>query len=131
MSNIYIFTGSIFKSSNRGLNWSNIGAPGAITSIVPYHDKIFISTAYDGIYKYDPTLPIYIGNNYFPLHLGNIYQYFESASNYYFTYYDIDIQLFPGKQLLIVIPDFNYSGWMRYSEGDKKIYKFDSSDLVS
>jgi hypothetical protein len=127
MSNIYISIGYIYKSSNSGLSWSKIGAPDVVTSIVPYHDIIFIST-FGGIYKYDPALPIYVGNNYSPLHLGNMYQYFETSYNHYFTHYNIDTTTINRDTVINNNTYFNYSGWRRYSEADKKIYIFVNSN---
>jgi hypothetical protein len=60
-----------------------------------------------------------------------MYQYFETNSNNYFTGYTINTTTITRDTVINSNTYFNYSGWMRYSDGDKKIYKFvNPNDLV-
>ncbi|MDR3609995.1 MAG: T9SS type A sorting domain-containing protein [Ignavibacteriaceae bacterium] len=77
-----------------------------------------------GISVFNFPQSVYVGNNYLPLHLGNTYQYFKSYSNNYFTSYIIDTTTITRDTVINNNTYFNYSGLMRYSESDKKIYKF-------
>lgn len=71
---------------------------------------------------------VYIGNNYYPQHEGNVYQYIMDESDYYNHYYDLLIRTIARDTLN---HDYFYDNltyrWLRYSETDKKIYVRTSS----
>jgi hypothetical protein len=123
-TNIYVGYNSIYQSSDSGVNWNHMGGPSrGITSINPFHDKIYIASN-GGVYKYDPSIPLYVGSNYFPMQVGNADQFIlktkgsGGVQNYYLINHIIE------KDTLINA--YNYflydSEWLRYSEEEKKIF---------
>ena len=122
-NNLYGGYRSIIKSTNGGLEWTNLGGDLNLEGIYPFGDIVYLAAA-EGIFKYDPLIPIYIGNNYFPLHLGNIWQYLSYSSsmrdpNNYELVEDRIIR----DTLINNYKYYSYrSNWVRYSEVDKKIF---------
>lgn len=125
-NNVYYAHHGIYKSTDSGSNWSYLGGPNYIKAICTINNKIFLGT-YDGIYRYDPDMPIYVGNNYLPLQVGNKWQYF-GTEEYYFqgiTSYSYFLTLVSVNSDTVIngIKYYKYhSDWVRYSEEDKKIY---------
>jgi photosystem II stability/assembly factor-like uncharacterized protein len=132
-NNLYLGVRVLLKSSNGGLNWTNYGGQFySLNGIAVYNDNIFVATE-GGIFHFDQTIPIYVGSNYFPLHLGNIWQYLSYSSSYRDPdNYELE-QNWIEKDTLInnykyysyksIWDDFIYKNkWVRYSEVDKKIF---------
>ncbi len=125
-NNIYYAYYGVFKSTDFGASWDNLGGPDHINSICVNNEKIFLAT-YDGIYRYNPYMPIYVGNNYLPLQVGNKWQYYGTEVSYFqgITYYSYYLSMVSVNSDTVIngIKYHKYhSDWVRYSEDDKKIY---------
>ena len=126
-NNLYYGYHGLYKSTDQGITWSYMGGPSYIRSICSINNKIFLGT-YDGIYRYDPDIAPYVGNNYLPLHIGNKWQFRgKDYSGYWLTNHEISADT--------LIGDFKYykflNNWVRYSEDDKKIYAwYNDADCV-
>jgi photosystem II stability/assembly factor-like uncharacterized protein len=140
--NLYLGAKTIVKSSNTGITWTNYGGQFySLNGIAVYNDNIYIATD-GGIFYYDQSIPIYVGSNYFPLHLGNTWQYLSYSSSYRDpANYKLEQNLIEKDTLVnnykyysykSIWDDFIYKNkWVRYSEVDKKIFIRDGdSDKV-
>lgn len=129
--NIYYAYGRVYKSTDHGSNWKNMGGPYWVQSIVTFNDKVLLAT-YDGIFRYDPSTPIYVGNNYFPLKKGVQLQYLRSSVaidiyNYSILNYEIKKDTIINNKGYVLYKN----NWARYSEEDKKIWIwYNDSDRV-
>jgi photosystem II stability/assembly factor-like uncharacterized protein len=122
LNSIYFYCNNLFKSTDYGASWITLGIPSIISSIVPYNGVLYISSD-NGIFKYDPSIPIYIGNNYMPLSIGNKFQYLETISFGGFSSYNTYTRIVSSDTIINSLKYFNYGdNWMRYSESDKKLY---------
>lgn len=131
MYNLYAGANSVIKSTNSGLDWTNLGGQFEIKGMSVCNNKIYLAT-YGGLYKYDPSIPIYVGSNYFPLHVGNVWQYLHYSVGIDIHHYSLN-QMFIEKDTLINnISYYRYKDqWVRYSETEKKIFIRDKdSDRV-
>lgn len=123
--NIYYSFGPVYKSTDMGLTWTNMGGPGGVKSIFLYEDKILLATGY-GIYRYDPSYtppPVYVGNNYFPLGVGCKQQFLEESNFIGVQYNSLD-QVDIIEDTLIQNLKYIFYGdkLLRYSEEEKKIW---------
>lgn len=123
---LYYANTKVFKSSDEGENWSNMGGPSYIRCILLDGDRIYIGTS-NAIYRHDPSIPIYVGNNYLPLNIGNRWQFIGKGTssyqgNLYYGYWLAEIEV-TDDSLINGTKYYKYlNDWVRYSEEDKKIY---------
>lgn len=123
-NNLYYVQRFLLKSSDSGLNWTLYGGPFyTFNGITVANNNMYIAT-YEGIFHYDQSIPIYVGNKYFPLHLGNTWQYLS----YYSSYgdpnsYELVEDRITTDTLINNSQYYSYRRkWVRYSEVDKKIF---------
>jgi hypothetical protein len=130
-SNLYAGRNSVIKSTNGGLDWTNLGGQFEIKGMSVCNNKIYLAT-YGGLYKYDPSIPIYIGSNYFPLHVGNVWQYLHYSVGIDIHHDSLHQMLIENDTLINNISYYLYKDqWVRYSEAEKKIFIRDKdSDRV-
>lgn len=125
-NNLYYGYYGLYKSTDQGLIWSYLGGPSYVSCILIDSNRIFLGT-YNSIYRYDPDRPIYVGNNYLPLRVGNKWQYYGTEVYYamgiYYYYYYLSLVSIDSDTLINQNKYYKYhSDWVRYSEEDKKIY---------
>ena len=143
-NNWYLNEAYILKSTNNGATWTSLGGEYLNMKVKVFGDNLYLASA-NGLFKYDPSYPIYVGNNYFPLKVGNKWQFIYDNYSYSIgpTYHLIqqievinDTLIKGHKYFKIKSIDgntyFDYDNrWIRYSEDDKKIYTWSSdSDAV-
>lgn len=99
-----------------------------------YLGRLIFAVGRDGILVYDPNKKPYLGKNYFPLSVGNKWQYFSQITNMYQTarYYDMTIDSVIADT---TIGNYKYykmlqdkNAWYRYSENDKKTYVYSNGN---
>jgi len=134
-NNLYYAYNRVYKSTDEGSTWNNMGGPSSIRCLLADQERIFIGTS-KFIYRHDPSIPIYVGNNYLPLNIGNRWQFIgkETTSyqgNLYYGYWLTEIEV-TDDTLIDGLKYYKYlNDWVRYSEEDKKIYVwFENSELV-
>ena len=121
------------RSSDNCLNWTYIGpvVSGWVGSFAFVDSLIFAATT-KGIYLHDPSVVPYIGDNYFPLSVGNIWQfnrmcyiYFSGNTEYYV---DRDT-IISDKKYYHIQGEVN--DWVRYDNEEDKFYlRWNDSDYV-
>jgi len=97
-----------------------------------FKDSIIFAGTEQGLYRFDPNVYTYIGNNYFPLNIGNKWQYFYSENS---GYHNIVIDSVVADTVANNMEYFKLQGlkndWVRYSEIDKILYiRWNDSDYV-
>ena len=125
--------GGIIKSTNEGEDWSNLGGKFNSVRRIKVHKNIIYIASSNGIFKHDPLAHVYVGSQYFPMHVGNRWQYFSSSSiqdiqSYSCYHFNIDKDTLINRHKY-----FKYlNSWMRYSEEKKQLFKFwkDSDRVV-
>ena len=134
-NNIYFAYDKVYKSTDGGSNWTDIDGPSWPQSILFLDDKILLAT-YSGIYRYDPATPVFSGDNYIPLNVGNQYQFIESGYALGTVWYYLRYGAIPNDTLINNQRYFNFyiensNHWLRYSESDRKLYEwFNETDLL-
>lgn len=126
-NNLFYGYHGLCKSTDQGISWSYLGGPSYIKSICTLNNKIFLGTD-NGIYRYDPDITPYIGNNYLPLHIGNKWQFRgKDYSGYWLRTLVVN-----DDTLINNIKYYKFlNNWVRYSEDDKKIYAwYNDKDYV-
>ena len=130
-----IFYGSwygIHESLDSCVNWIYRGLTGDIRRIAILDTIIFAGGIGSGIYKYDPSFVPYVGNNYYPLNIGNKWQYFYYTS---WGYENIYLDSVVADTSIGNLKYFKLEGlrndWVRYSDDDKKLFiRWNDSDYV-
>ena len=133
---IYAGYHKVFKSTDNGLIWGDMGGPSNINAIDTYGENVYLSTN-SGVYRYDPdvTPPTYEAN-YVPLSVGNKWQYLsvESTNFEWFTY-SIDTMEVIADTIILNKRYFrldDVGDWIRFSDQDQKLYIFwNDSDYVN
>ena len=133
---IYAGYYEVFKSTDNGLTWNNMGGPSNITAIDTYGENVYLST-YSGVYRYDPNfIPPTYEANYVPLNVGNKWQYLNvKVTNYEWYYYSIDTMEVIADTIIsnkkyFKLDDVN--DWIRFSYPDQRLYIFwNDSDYVN
>jgi Secretion system C-terminal sorting domain len=125
---IYAGYEDVYKSTNNGLNWNNLGGPGNITAIDTYGENIYLAT-YSGVYRYDPDVspPTFEGSNYFPLSVGNKWQYIRTTydsdgPSYLLTMESVEYDTLIANDVYHKMTDF--SDLIKYSVDDKILYLY-------
>jgi hypothetical protein len=125
----------VYRSTDNGQNWVNLGGPSNITAIKKFGENIYLGT-YSGVYRYNPDiLPApFAGKNCFPLNANNKWQYLHLDSwangDYYnLRYYFVEIDTLINNKNYFKLNTIN--DLVRFSESDKIIYKrWNDSDYV-
>lgn len=118
---------SIIKSTNWGLNWTSLGGGFyGMEAIEVFKEKVYLANS-SGIYRYDPAIPTYVGNNYFPLNSGNIWQFITHTigidiHSYSLVEYSVVEDTLINDEKYYKYSSRNENKWMRYSEHDKKAW---------
>ena len=123
-NNLYYWMRVILKSSDSGLNWTIYGGQFyTFNGMVGDDNDLYVATN-EGIYHYDQSMPIYVGNNYFPFHLGNTWQYLSYSSSMRDpNNYELVEDRITRDTIINNYKYYSYrSYWVRYSEVDKKIF---------
>ena len=135
---IYAGYDDVYKSTNNGLNWINLGGPGNITTIDTYEDKIYLST-YSGVYRFDPDVlpPTFEGSDYFPLNINNRWQYlkrnnYPEGTSYGLNYVSVDDDTIIENHHYYKVEELYYSEFIRYSTQDTILYfRWSNSDSIA
>ncbi len=124
-SNDNLFGGrysSIYKSSDEGYNWSDLGGAFDIREIKEYNDKIYVAAS-NGLFVFDPSISSYIGNNYFPMHLNNKWQFIVNELYIDKKSYSTNTFTIEKDSIINNQTYFLYNNkWLRYSEQEKKLF---------
>jgi len=140
LDNIYLdnqhvfYGGSVvggYRSYDNCLTWSFIGPINSSNAFAVIDSLVFVGTDH-GVFLYDPSHQPYIGQNYFPLTVGNKWQYFYKHSDGPKYVY---IDSVAADTIINNMKYFNVQGlkndWVRYSETDKKLYiRYNDSDYI-
>ncbi len=136
--NFYLVSDSIFYASgSNGLrsydfeNWNVIGPmdPNAPLAYAFVDSLIFAATV-SGVFKYDPSIQPYIADTYFPLEIGNTWQYHSYCTRNNPMYYvDRDTTILNHKYYYL---KGYYNDWVRYDTTENKLFvRYNDSDYVA
>jgi len=123
IGNIYSAYNNVYRTEDSGESWANLGGSVAINSISIYQDKIYVG-AERGLYRTDPSITPYYGENFLPLQAGNTWQFLCTRYTSWFGWDDwIEYKSVTEDTLIFNEKYYRYdSQWVRYSGGDNKIY---------
>lgn len=76
VGNIFFGYTGLYRSEDFCFTWEYLGTSSRIYKIFIKNKKIFLATS-GGLFRYDPDIIPYIGNNYLPLNVGNQWQFLE------------------------------------------------------
>ncbi|HSW53997.1 MAG TPA: T9SS type A sorting domain-containing protein [Ignavibacteriaceae bacterium] len=123
-----------YRSLDNCVTWTRIG-PAEPTFVEAYTfvDSLLFAGTSRGVYLHDPSFQPYIGDNYFPLALGNKWQFNKECSNsgsedntIYFVERDSIIM---GKNYYLLQGSIN--DWLRYDNDEDKLFlRWNDSDYV-
>jgi hypothetical protein len=119
------------RSLNNCASWTPVGPP-AETRPYAFVDSLVFAGSGDGVFLYNPSYQPYIGNDYFPLTVGNKWQfhrmcYSDFPSNSYY-YINRDTMINDNKYYLL---QGDINDWVRYDNNDDKLYlRWNDSDYV-
>jgi photosystem II stability/assembly factor-like uncharacterized protein len=129
-SELYYLSGGIYRSTDQGSSWEFLFGPylPQFYSIIFSGSKIFLGTSL-GIYRHDPDYQVYSGECYYPLAVGNKWQYFTrdewyGQGNYYYNYGTRIYEIFSDTLIGTDLYFKNKFGYIRSSKRDKKVYYF-------
>jgi hypothetical protein len=125
------YAGPNYRSLDKCVSWQFIGNPGA--NAYTFIDSLVYAGTNYGVYLYDPSYQPYIGDNYFPLAVGNKWQFHQECDNssdggntIYYVDRDTIIQ---DKQYYLIQGTIN--DWVRYdNDADKLFLRWNDSDYV-
>ncbi len=128
-----VYSGGGYRSLDSCLTWQYIGPtwPNDPNSFTFIDSIIFVGTPH-GVFKYDPTSHPYLAENYFPLNIGNIWQ-FNTQCNGDFAgnaiYYVEKDSIISGKKYFLLQGDVN--DWVRYDPIENRLFlRWNDSDYV-
>ena len=119
------------RSLDNCVSWTPVGPP-AQTRPYAFVDSLVFAGTDDGVFLYDPSYQPYTGDNYFPLAVGNKWQfnrmcYTDFSSNSYY-YVDRDTMIANKKYYLL---QGEINDWVRYDNNDDRFYlRWNDSDYV-
>jgi hypothetical protein len=130
-----IYSGPLgHRSVDNCVSWTLIGptSPSWVHTYTFVDSLIFAGTT-DGIYLHDPSYQPYLGDNYFPLAVGNKWQF----NRYCYTnfagntiYYVEKDTIISDKNYYLIQGDVN--DWVRYDNEEDKFYlRWNDSDYVA
>ena len=116
------YAGPNYRSLDNCVSWNYIGPSSDAHSFTFVDSLVFAGTS-DGVFLYDPSYQPYIGDNYFPLAVGNKWQfnrmcyiYFSGNTEYYV---DRDT-IISDKKYYHIQGEVN--DWVRYDNEEDKFY---------
>ncbi len=113
---------NIYKSSDDGISWNDLGGSFEANEIQEYNNKIYVAAS-GGLYLFDPTIPTYVGNNYFPMHLNNKWQFISDEFASRIWTYSAKTFSIEKDTTINNIKYYLYDNkWLHYSENEKKLY---------
>lgn len=121
------------RSLDNCLTWTYIGPNSSVYSYAFVDSLVFAGTS-NGIFLYDPSYEPYIGNNYFPLSVGNKWQFHNACmfsgleeNTIYYVEKDTIIE---NKRYYLVQGEIN--DWLRYDNDEDKLFvRWNDSDYVN
>jgi len=125
------YAGPAHRSLDNCYTWIGVG-PGSARAYVFIDSLVFAGTS-DGVFLYDPSYQPYIGNNYFPLAVGNIWQFNLECENYFSggntTYYVERDTIISNKNYYLL--QGAVDDWVRYDNDEDKLFlRWNDSDYV-
>ena len=125
------YAGPNYRSLDNCASWTFIGNPNA-NAFAFVDSLVFVGTGY-GVYLYDPSYQPYIGDNYFPLAVGNKWQFHQECDNSSYEgntiyYVDRDTIIHNEKYYLL---QGTINDWVRYDNAEDKLFlRWNDSDYV-
>lgn len=121
------------RSIDNCITWSFIGPAGSLfVNAFTFIDSLIFAATTDGVYLYDPSYQPYIGNNYFPLTVGNKWQFNERCNNHFAgnsVYYVERDTLIESEKYYLIQGEIN--DWVRYdNEVNMFFLRWNDSDYV-
>ena len=119
-----------YRSLDNCLSWSYISPnyPSAFAFI----DSLIFAATNDGVFLYDPSYQPYIGENYFPLALGNNWQFNQSCNGNTMNnsiYYINRDTIISGERYFLLEGEVN--DWVRYDQNnDKFLLRWNNTDYI-
>jgi len=134
VGNIYSAYNNVYRSEDSGQNWANIGGSVEINSVSIFQDKIYVG-AERGLYRSDPDITPYYGENFLPLQVGNIWQFLRYVYVDYGTgYHSIEYITVMTDTIMMGKKYYGYnsnSNWVRYDNEENIFYKLvNGSDRI-
>ena len=121
------------RSLDNCLTWTYIGPNSSVHSYAFVDSLVFAGTS-NGVFLYDPSYEPYIGNNYFPLQVGNKWQFhnacmFSGLEENTIYYVERDTLILGKKYYLL---QGTITDWLRYdNDVDKLFVRWNDSDYVN
>jgi hypothetical protein len=130
----HVFYGGILglRSFDNCMTWESLGLSAWVNSFAFVDSLIFAGTN-DGVFLQDPSYQPYIGDNYFPLALGNKWQFNTQCANYFTggnTIYEVERDsIIANKKYYLLQGAVN--DWLRYDNDEDKLFlRWNDSDYV-
>lgn len=122
------------RSLDNCVTWTRIGPTNpSWVEAYAFADSLIFAATTEGIYLHDPSYQPYIGDNYFPLAVGNKWQ-FNQECLYYGSeensiYYVERDSIIMGKDYYLLQGTIN--DWLRYDNDEDKLFlRWNDSDYV-
>jgi hypothetical protein len=130
----HVFYGGVLgqRSFDNCISWEPLGLGSWVNSFAFVDSLIFAGTV-DGVFLHDPSYQPYIGENYFPLALGNKWQFNTQCANYFTggnsIYYVQNDTIIEAKRYYLLQGAVN--DWLRYDYDEDKLFlRWNDSDYV-
>ena len=127
------YAGPGYRSLDNCLSWSYIGPSGSdYPSAFAFVDSLVFAATNSGVFLYDPSYQPYIGENYFPLALGNKWQFNKRCNNHFagnaIYYVDRDTIIASERYFLL---QGEVNDWVRYDkENNKFLLNWNDQDYI-
>lgn len=130
----HVFYGGILglRSFDNCITWESLGISSWVNSFAFVDSLIFAGTD-EGVFLHDPSYQPYVGDNYFPLVLGNKWQFNSQCANYFTggnaSYYVEKDTIIENKRYFLLQGEVN--DWLRYDNNEDKLFlRWNDSDYV-
>ena len=125
------YAGPNYRSLDNCVSWTSIG-PSSSAHAFAFVDSLVFAGTSNGVFLYDPSYQPYIGDNYFPLAVGNKWQFNRRCENNFAgnTIYFIEKDtIISGKRYYLLQDEI--IDWVRYDNEEDKFYlRWNDSDYV-
>jgi len=127
------YAGLGYRSLDNFVSWSFIGPSGSFwVSAFAFVDSLIFAATTNGVFLHDPSYQPYVGKNYFPLELGNKWQFNRRCNNHFAgntMYYVERDTLISNKRYFLLQGAIN--DWVRYDDEENVFYlRWNESDYV-
>jgi hypothetical protein len=130
-----IYSGPLgHRSLDNCVSWTLIGPTNpSFVHTYAFVDSLIFAGTTDGVYLHDPSFQPYIGDNYFPLAVGNKWQFNTECANYFsgsntIYYVERDTIISDKKYYLL---QGTVNDWVRYDNDEDKLFlRWNESDYV-